>query len=272
MNPIGVMLNSVNRDIFVALPEAKRLGFEVIHTAALPERLLVEPERRRVIEAIRATGLRVDSMFVGFEGQSYLDWDSVARTVGLVQPEHRQSRLQTALRYVDIAAEVQATSLSLHLGFLPKNPSHPDYLGTVEAVRILCEDSLSHGLEVRLETGQETPEGLLAFMDAVPVPSLWINFDPGNFVIYGMADPLAALEKLWPRIRGFHCKDGRHPELPDGLGEETAPGLGDARLAEVLRRLLDLGFQGPIVIEREQRKDLEDVVAARRYINRITGR
>src|SRR4051794_4542251 len=128
MNPIGVMLNNVERDRLRAFEVVPALGFQVVHGNALPEGWLQGPQRQAYVDAARRSGLTIATLFVGFDGQDYTDRAAVAATVGLVRPEFRAHRFAIARCYSDLAVELGVPSLSLHLGFLLAEPIHPDYV------------------------------------------------------------------------------------------------------------------------------------------------
>src|SRR5262249_22261429 len=121
MSAIGVMLNNLERDRHRAWEVVAGLGFPVVHTNALPEACLPEgpwprppgpdSDLGRYVAAARASGLRVQAMFVGFDGQSYADPASAARTVGLAVPALRAHRLQVAQAYVGVACDLGAEAL-----------------------------------------------------------------------------------------------------------------------------------------------------------------
>ena len=83
----------------------------VVHTAAIPESWLTGSERNVYTQAARDSGLTLATMFVGFDGQSYADRDSIARTVGLAIPHLREHRLKVARRYLDLAVLLDVPSL-----------------------------------------------------------------------------------------------------------------------------------------------------------------
>src|SRR5262249_46026157 len=160
------------------------------HTNALPEAWLPEgPCHRppgpdsalaRYLAAARASGLRVHSMFVGFDGQSYADPASAARTVGLAVPALRAHRLQVAQACGGVACHLGAEALALHVGHLPP-AGHPDYANLARAVGLLADSGAARGLGLHLETGQEPAETLRHFVVDVARPNVGVNFDPGNF-------------------------------------------------------------------------------------------
>ena len=52
-------------------------------------------------------------------------------------------------------------------------------------------------------------------------------------------------------MRGLHAKDGLYPTDPRKLGEEVPIGQGRVNFPEVIRKLHQLSYTGPITIERE---------------------
>jgi L-ribulose-5-phosphate 3-epimerase len=267
MNRIGVMLNNLERDRLRAFGVARSLGFDLVHANALPESWLSGPQRDEYIAAARASGITLATLFVGFDGQDYSNIRAVHETVGIVRSRFRLHRLAIARKYKDLAEILGVPSLSMHLGFLPTEPSHPDYVGVVEGLRGLLDECAGRGQAIHLETGQENAVGFIRLLRAVDRPNLRVNFDPANFVLYGTDSPLGALELLHPWIAGVHCKDALPATTPGELGRETALGQGAVDFPLFLKRLSQLGYSGPLVIEREQAENaVEGILAARTYL------
>ena len=64
----------------------------------------------------------------------------------------------------------------------------------------------------------------------------------------------------------------RHPEAGAVRGRETPLGKGSTHFATLLRRLVDSGFQGPLIIERELPPGPEqerDVAEAVQFLNSL---
>jgi sugar phosphate isomerase/epimerase len=264
---IGAMANNLERDRLRAFAAAAAHGFRVVHTSALREAWLTGPERAAYVTAARSGGIRVATMFVGFDGQSYADRDSIARTVGLVVPELRDRRCRLALLYSDLARELEVDSLGMHIGFIPETTDRPDYQGLVAAVRTIVDHCAHNGQTFHIETGQESADLLAQFINDVDRANLGVNFDPANFVLYGTDEPLAALERLGPWVGGVHCKDGLQPRRPGQLGTEVPIGQGEVPFPALIRKLCELGYRGPLIIEREQGPSVvEDILAARKYL------
>lgn len=267
MLPIGVVINNLERDRLKAFAVATEEGFQIVHTSAVAESWLDGKDRELYVAAARASGLTIHTMFVGFDGQSYADWPSIARTVGLVIPELREHRCQVALKYSDLAHELGVTSLAAHVGFLPQDPTSTEYIALIDVLRRIADRYGENGQTFRLETGQESAKELLRLIEAVNRPNVGVNLDVANFILYNTDDPLHALDRLGPYIWGVHCKDGIRPATPRTLGTEVPIGQGEVRFPELIRKLMALGYSGPLIIEREHGPQVrEDVRAAREYL------
>ena len=85
--------------------------------------------------------------------------------------------------------------------------------------------------------------------------NLFINFDPANMILYGTGEPIAALKKVGRYVKSVHCKDGKWAQNPGKeWGQEVPLGEGDVGMENYLRTLKEIGYDGPLTIERESRK------------------
>ncbi|HAD60049.1 MAG TPA: Fe-S cluster assembly protein HesB, partial [Planctomycetaceae bacterium] len=107
-------------------------------------------------------------------------------------------------------------------------------------------------------TGQETADHLLHFIADVERDNLYINFDPANMILYGTGEPIEALRKVGKHVRSIHCKDATwaaEDRRGQDWGAEVALGDGDVGMEDYLRTLHELGYDGPLTIEREIPED-----------------
>jgi sugar phosphate isomerase/epimerase len=103
-----------------------------------------------------------------------------------------------------------------------------------------------------LETGQETADGLLQFLTDVERENLFVNFDPANMILYGTGEPIEALKKIGSYVRSVHCKDALWANQPgEAWGQEVPLGDGQVNMEAYLKTLLEIGYDGPLTIERE---------------------
>ena len=96
----------------------------------------------------------------------------------------------------------------------------------------------------------------------IPSPSFGLNFDPSH-LIWQQIDYLAPLAEFRDRIFHVHAKDARidraaldrtacsaYPKL---WHTPKLPGLGDVRWGAFLGALADIGYDGHVAIEVEDR-------------------
>ena len=229
---------------------------------------LCRPEvARRLRRACDDAGVAISALWGGVPGRRVWDFLEGPTTIGLVPPANRHVGVDALRRWSDFAAEVGGVpSLTTHVGFLPVNPSEPDYVGTVAALRQVAEHCRGNGQQFWFETGQETPVTLLRTIEDVGTGNLGINLDPANLLMYGMANPLDALDVFGRYVRGLHAKDGEYPTNGRRLGEEKPLGEGRVDFPRLLAKLKALGFEGAVTIEREisgprQAEDIRRAIA-----------
>jgi sugar phosphate isomerase/epimerase len=203
--------------------------------------------------ALRAAEFTVFTVFAAYSGEDYADIPAVERTVGFIPPGTRAEREERTYAVSNFAAEIGARSIATHIGFIPGNPSSPDYVAIREIVRRVCDHAMSRNQTFALETGQEGAQVLLDFIRHVNRDNLGINFDPANMIMYGSGDPLEALDVLGEHVLSVHCKDGDWPPegQPTALGKERPLGEGAVGIERFLQKLRQVGYKGPLAIERE---------------------
>jgi sugar phosphate isomerase/epimerase len=96
-------------------------------------------------------------------------------------------------------------------------------------------------------------------------------------ILYGTGEPIAALRTLAPKVASVHCKDGDWPPsgVPGALGTERPLGQGSVGIERFVRTLQEIGFTGPLNIEREaenQQERLRDMRDAVGLLRNFLGR
>jgi L-ribulose-5-phosphate 3-epimerase len=249
--PIGVFA-SVDAGLGVKLEVAHELGVPTIQLHAPHAATRTQANADAFLKRLAGFGIRLTCVFGGFEGESYADIPTVARTVGLVPPGTRAARTKELKEIADFAKMLQCKVVGLHVGFVPHDPSDPLYKQVLDVTRDVCDHCAKNGQSLHLETGQETADSLLQFIHDVQRPNLFINFDPANMILYGTGEPIAALKKVGRFVKSIHCKDGKWADEPGKeWGQEMPLGQGDVGMENYLRTLKEIGYDGPLTIERE---------------------
>ncbi len=249
--PIGVFA-SIDAGLGVDLEVARELGVSTVHLHT-PRAASRSPERaREFARRLAELGIEVTCVFAGFDGENYADIPTVQETVGLVPLATRDDRLRELKEIADFAHQLEVDAVGLHLGFIPHEPNDSIYQGIVAATQQACDHCARNEQAVHLETGQEPADVLLRFLADIERDNLFVNFDPANMILYGVGEPLPALERLGPHVRSVHCKDAKWSSEPGATwGREVPLGDGDVDFAAFLSTLDRIGYRGPLTIERE---------------------
>jgi len=212
---IGVF-TSVGAGLGLDLDLAGEMGLPTIQLHTPPKGQRDQASADKILATLKPYGISITAVFGGFEGESYGD------------------------------------VIALHLGFVPHDTSDPTYQDIIAVTRQLCEYAAKNGQALHLETGQETAEGLVAFISDTKCDNLFVNFDPANMILYGAGEPIEAVEKIGGLIKSVHCKDAKWAASPgQEWGEETKLGDGDVGMKTFLQTLQKIGYTGPLTIERE---------------------
>ena len=206
-------------------------------------------------------------------GKEVYDFYEGPATIGLVPRATRAARLARLAETSEFAKRCGVAAVQAHCGFIPENPGDPLYKETVGAIRAAASYAKKNGQSFRCETGQETPITLRRAIEDVGLDNVGVNYDPANLILYGKADPVEGLDVLGRYVRGVHAKDGLYPTNPRALGREVPIGQGKVNFPRFVQRLKEIGYRGPLTIEREISGDrqIEDVRAAKAYLERLIG-
>jgi L-ribulose-5-phosphate 3-epimerase len=210
-------------------------------------------------ESLAEMGVLITVHVCKFDRQDYSDVAAVARTVGFVPQHERATRVAVAHEAALTAAQHGIPMISTHAGFLPSRDDEA-YSSIVAAVEEVVSACAAARVRLALETGQETAAHLLDFIRDVGSDNVGVSFDPANFLLYNMQDPLEALDALWEKIFTVHLKDGRRPAEKGQLGQEFPLGEGDVNIAAFVHRLRETGYDGPFTIECELSEERDNAV------------
>jgi len=249
--PLGVFA-SIDAGLGVRLEVAHELGVSTVQLHAPQRATRTKENAERFLARLKELGIRITVVFGGFEGESYADIPTVVATVGLVPPATRAARLVEMKEISDFARLLGVDAVGLHLGFVPHDTADPMYQEVLDVARDLCDHCKANGQNLHLETGQEPADTLLRFLDDVDRDNLFVNFDPANMILYGCGEPIEALRKVGSYVRSVHCKDGKWSADPGKeWGMEVPLGEGDVGMDNFIRTLGEIGYTGPLTIERE---------------------
>jgi sugar phosphate isomerase/epimerase len=269
---IGIMFTA-GTDLQPTLKEIGALGIR--HgQMAIPGDLALDGAAEKWGSALSRSGFALHTLFGVYTGESYKDIPTVQRTVGFMPQATRGERERRTYEIIELAASLGVPGIATHIGFVPDDTRHPDYLSMVELVRRIADAAARHGITFALETGQETASALLDLLIEVNRDNVGVNFDPANMILYGAGDPIEALDIVGQHLITVHCKDGVWPraDVPGSLGIEKPIGEGSVNFPAFLALLRKFGYRKPLFIEREAEDHatrLRDIRTAKIYLEAL---
>ena len=274
-NQIGVIFE-LSRLLNEGAAPLLDLDVECVQLNCFDSTLLTRENAEKAKETL-AGKIRISSFWCGWSGPMVWDMVDGPHTLGIVPIAYRAKRMDELMMGADFAEWLGVTDMTTHAGFVPEQPSFPEYRGVVIAIRQIAEYCASKGLFFNFETGQETPTALMRLIADTGCGNLGINLDPANLLLYGRGNPVDALDMFAGYIRGVHVKDGDYPKGNFyKLGEERVVGEGSVNFPVFLPKLLNQGYTGNLYIEREisgpqQAIDIKKTVAYVRSLLKSEG-
>ena len=252
------------------LDQIRNLGFTNVQIAAPPEDVLEDQNlSRALIDGILSVGIEVTTVFAGFSGESYDDMPTIRKTVGYLNAATREGRIKATGRISNFARRLGVDKVAAHIGFVPEKPDDPAYRPMVEAVGRVADGCGQNGQIFSLETGQESAPALLRYLKDLGRENVKVNFDPANMILYGSGEPIEALGVLADHVVSVHAKDAKgNPNRG-----ETPLGQGDVGMDRYVARLKQIGYDGPITMEREipdWDQKVEDLVEGKKLLESLT--
>lgn len=200
-------------------------------------------------------------------------------------------------KVIDAAAQLGVWVVNTFIGRNPKLSVEESWPKMIEVWGPILDYAQQRGVKIAIEhcpmlfTADEWPGG----KNLPASPALWrkmfhdlpndnfgLNYDPSHFVWQQM-DYIAPLYEFRKRIFHVHAKDARidHKALaehgvlsyPKLWHTPKIPGLGDVQWGKFFGALSDIGYDGPVAIEVEDRafeasleKRRESLVISRRFL------
>jgi sugar phosphate isomerase/epimerase len=221
---------------------------------------------------LKDLGIAVVSGMFGAVGEDYTTLDSIRRTGGIVPDATWPQTFDNFRRMAPMVRAAGLDHVTFHAGFLPHDPTDPDYAKLTQRLQKVADLFADHGLTCCLETGQEEAEALRAFLGALNRSNVRVNFDPANLILYDKGDPIAGLRALLPYVGSCHIKDANRTQTPGTWGEEVVVGTGQVDWPAFFATLSSGDFSGTLAIEREAGESrVADIRTAHDYVRSLIG-
>ena len=266
---IGVLFRLDNdTDVVKKLNDIKELKLQTCQVSVWDMTVYTDENAQKLVSASKETGVEISTLWAGWRGPRTWNFYEGQYELGLVPDEYRADRLDDLMMAAEFVKKLGVKNLATHVGFMPENPADERYWKTIYALRRLCKKLKENDIRFLFETGQETPVVLMRAIEDIGTENIGVNFDTGNLILYGKANPVDALDMIGKYVYDVHLKDGLYPTDGRNLGKEVRFGDGKANFKEFLPKLKALGYEGSLTIEREisGEKQIADIIYARDLI------
>jgi sugar phosphate isomerase/epimerase len=260
---IGVCSWSLGTSACDRIVESMReLELDHLQLALAPILDSSEAGRDAYLKTLTDAGIKITAGMLGFEGEDYTTIQSIRQTGGYVPDGSWQARRERTFSAIQFCASVGIKRFSTHAGFIPRS-GDPLYHRVIERLREIALELQTHGVEMLLETGQETASELLQFLNDLNSRMVHVNFDPANMLLYGCGDPIEAIRVLERHVQHVHVKDAIASDQPRvRWGTEVPFGNGQVACKKFIGALRHVGYDGPLMIECESGPQRMDWIRA----------
>jgi len=215
-------------------------------------------------------GIGIASGMFGTIGEDYTTMETIKRTGGIVPDATWEENWRNIQATAKLAAKMGIKLVTFHAGFLPHEERDPGFVRLRDRLRQVADAFAAEGVDLGLETGQETADALKHFLQVLERRNVGVNFDPANMILYEKGDPIAALETLAPWLKQCHIKDARRTKKTGTWGDEVVAGTGEVDWRKFFGVLERVGYKGDLCIEREAgNQRVQEIRAAREFVESL---
>jgi len=266
--PVAICSWSLKQDLDGVIETIGSLGVDYLHLALRPA--LGEGRKRFEESLARARNVTISCAMIDFPSEDYSTLQRIRETGGVAPDSAWPENRLLFEGAVALAAELAVPRLSMHAGFI--DHGDPEYCSKFYSrILELADMAQEKGVELLMETGQESAAELVRFLEEMDHPALFVNIDPANMILYDKDDPVDAVCRLAPWIRHVHIKDAVRTASPGTWGAEVAWGEGQVGGERFLNALKGTGYRGAVAVEREAGDDrINDIRLAVERLSRFT--
>lgn len=260
---IAIIPTTGGQDPWWGIEIATELGVDGVHIGAyggvwdLEHR--TSAERREILARIHSYDLEVSAL-IGWGGN-----------VDLGEEQNLAENIAWGKRLNETAVDMAGGLWMAHAGIAPEDESSPRFRRFRASLAEIAAHGESIGAVLALETGPEPPRIVRRLMEDIGSPSLRVNFDPANLLLWpphiarahGVPldfdaamrdfDPVEGLKTLIPFVVHAHAKDS--VLRPDGTAQEVPLGTGMTNWPALDAIFKENDYTGFYAIERECGED-----------------
>ena len=265
---LGTIVILDDGDIDAKFARLHDMGFEYCQLLGWRHEFFTDEVAENILAALKKYNIKISTFWCGWSGYKVWNFIEGPITLGIVPPDMRHHRVLELMAGSDFAKKLGVSQMATHLGFMPENPTDPNYQPILSAIRAIAKKCKENEQFFIFETGQETPVTLLRVIEDSGCDNLGINLDPANLILYGKANPIDALRVFGKYVRDVHAKDGDYPTDGRSLGRERKVGEGTVNFPAFVAKLKEIGYDATLTIEREIKGDqqIKDIMDTKVFL------
>ena len=271
---VGVQIHA-KPEIYEQIRFARSLGFDNTQLLVWDMSLYTDEFAAEVNRACRDFDFKITGLWCGWFKTGMFAYPEMYETIGFVPVATRHERMLDMLKGAEFARKIGVRDVITHMGFLPDDPNDADRLGAMVTIKHICKTIAPFGQRFLFETGEELPTSLVQFIKQIGEENIGINLDPANMMINGRGNSYDTLCMFAPYVLGFHAKDGVYPEGGAPKGREVMVGKGGANFPQLIKKLVEIGYDGYLSIEREIKEGDQrnaEILATKKYLERLVAK
>jgi L-ribulose-5-phosphate 3-epimerase len=227
------------------------MGFNTCQLVCTDENLYTKNQADNLKKFTLDYDMQITAFWSSWGGPKVWDFHCGPLVTGIVPQAYRYDRMKLIIKGANFANSLGIKNIAAHVGFIPENPNDSNYREVLCAIKYIAQTLQLNNQNFLIETGEETPITLKRLIDDTEMNNIGVNFDPANFLMYGTANPIDAVDLLFEHIMGIHIKDGEYPINGNELGVEKPLGEGRVNFPLFINKIKEKGYDGPLTIERE---------------------
>src|SRR6266581_2166373 len=127
MEPLALGVIVPGDNPIASFDKVRSLGLPTCQIMAPPAEWRSAERVRQIKEGLAQRRIEITAMFCHFPGEVYTDIPTIQRVCGLVPKATREERVRMALGISDHARDLGLDTIAAHIGFVPDEPSDPEY-------------------------------------------------------------------------------------------------------------------------------------------------
>ncbi|HPY89834.1 MAG TPA: sugar phosphate isomerase/epimerase family protein [Lentisphaeria bacterium] len=274
---IAIMVHNLRMGIYEGMEFAARMGVPGVHLACVKGFTPGEMDlaaRRQLVRRVKDMGLEISAICA---------WGG---NVDLGEPENLEKHIEEGKKLLEFAADLECGIWQGHCGIIPHTRDNPKWARFVDSFGQICRHGEKVGARLAVETGPEPPEVFMEMIADVKSPSLKVNYDPANLILWparyqtmngGVYDrekafaeykPVEGVKVFGKHIIHTHAKDAK--VFPDIGRKEVPLGEGWIDWPKYVGYLREIGYDGYYAIEREVGNDpVGDITRAIEFLRTL---